>query len=223
VSVAETTIGLIIGSLRYLSDHNDGLRGDAEKRQSYGTVHELTGRTVGIVGMGEVGKRVMDLLRPFSCRVLVYDPDKSGEEVRKAGGTVSSLDELLASSDIVSLHAPNIPRNEHMISADLLKELPDDALLVNTARGQLVDEGALIDEVRSGRIRCALDVVEGDPRDVSRQLEGVAGVILTPHIAGMGVETRRRQGDVVVEDLRLFFDGKSPVNRVSGGMMAWMA
>jgi phosphoglycerate dehydrogenase-like enzyme len=129
----------------------------------------------------------------------------------------------MAQSDVVSIHAPNIPANRHMISRDLLARLRDGALLVNTARGELIDEDSLILEARSARIRCALDVFEADAREVAGKLTGAGNVILTPHIAGKSVETRHRQGDVVVEDMRLLFSGGTPRNLVSREMLQWMA
>lgn len=223
VSVAETTIGLIICSLRYLFDYNDHLRRCQRSRPDYDPAHELTGRTVGIVGMGEVGKRVVGLLKPFHCEILVHDPYKTGEQIEEVGGIPCSLDEVMSRSDIVSVHAPKIPQNRHMISRELLGKLHDGALIVNTARGELIDEEALIDEAKSGRIRCALDVFEGDARQVANELKGVQNVVLTPHIAGRTVESRRRQGDIIVEDIGLFFNGENPKNLVTREMMNWMA
>ena len=223
LSVAETTLALIIGSLRHLFEYDDHLRRLRGGKPEFGASHELTGRTVGIVGMGEVGKRVIALLKPFSCRILVYDPYKPKGEIECAGGLPVALGDLMADSDVVSIHAPNIPANRHMISRDMLARLRDGALIVNTARGELIDEESLMREARSGRIRCALDVFEADAHSVARKLRGVGGVILTPHIAGKAVEARRRQGDVVVEDLRLFFSGEALKNLVSREMMNWMA
>ncbi len=223
VSVAETTIGLMIASLRHLCEYNEHLWKGGTGKFDPGPTHELTGKTVGIVGMGEVGRRVIALLKAFSCRILVFDPYKSAQEVENAGGLSASLQDVFARSDIVSLHAPDIPSNTHMISKSLLGLLRDHALFVNTARGRLVDEEALIEEVRSGRIHCALDVFEGQASEVAKTLSGVRNAILTPRIAGRSVEARRRQGDVVVEDLELFFGGKRPRNLVSKEMMEWMA
>jgi len=223
VSVAETTIGLIIASLRHLFEYDDHLRSGREEKPDFGASHELTGRTVGIIGMGEVGRRVMAFLKPFSCRILVYDPYKSAAEIEEAGGLPAQLGDLMSQSEIVSIHAPNIPSNRRMISRDLLARLRDGAVLVNTARGELIDEDALIEEVRSGRISCALDVFEANAREVARRLAGAGNVIMTPHIAGKAVETRRRQGEVVVEDMRLFFSGGTPRNIVSKEMLEWMA
>jgi phosphoglycerate dehydrogenase-like enzyme len=222
VSVAETTIGLIISSLRHLMSHNEDLK-SGKRVGGLPPTHELTGRTVGIVGMGEVGRRVMRLLGPFGCKILVYDPHRRGEEIEELGGSQVDLETLMVQSEVVSLHAPNIPSNYHMITRNMLGMLMDDAVLVNTARGELIDEEALVEEAMSGRIRVALDVFEAPAGDVGKRLARAQNAILTPHIAGKSVEARRRQGDVVVEDLALFFSGKTPKNLVTLEMLDWMA
>ena len=129
----------------------------------------------------------------------------------------------MSQSEVVTVHAPNIPANYHIITAEMLSSMKDDALLVNTARGELIDEEALIREAASGRIRVALDVFEAPASKVAKKLRKAPRAILTPHLAGRSVEARRRQGDVVVEDLRLFFSGEKPRNLVTAEMMEWMA
>lgn len=209
ISVAETTLGMIICSLRGLCLHDRRLR-EGQGRIPGWRAYELSGKTVGIIGMGEVGRRVMKLLRPFGCRILVFDPFKKEGEIAEAGGSPSSLKRLIEESDIVSLHAPDIPENRHMISADLIASMRQGCLFVNTARGRLVDEEALLAHVKSGRIRVALDVFEGAPLEVAGDLGDASNALLTPHIAGLAVESRKRQGRTVVEDLRLFFAEKDP-------------
>ncbi len=220
VSVAEFTVGLVLSSLKYLCRYNSFVQAGGEGRPEFGDMHELTGRTVGIIGMGEVGRRVVDLLRGFSCRVLVYDPYKPGDEIRKSGAFPCSLEELMSGSRVVSLHAPNIPANRGMITEELLARMPDGAIFVNTARSQLVDEDALAREVNSGRIRCALDTYDLEPEDLGKNGKNS---IMTPHIAGQTREARWRQGRTVVEDLDLFLRGRKPNNEVTKSMMEWVA
>jgi len=222
VSVAETTLGMIICSLRGLCLHDRRLR-EGQGRPPGWKAYELAGKTVGIIGMGEVGRRVMKLLKPFGCKILVFDPHKTEREIAKAGGSSTPLKRLIGESDIVSLHAPDIPENRRMISADLIASMRDGCLFVNTARGRLVDEEALLARVRGGRITVALDVLEGDVLEFARDLADAGNVLLTPHIAGLAVESRKRQGKAVVEDLRLFFAGKRPKNLVTKEMLGWMA
>ena len=115
----------------------------------------LFGATVGIVGASDVGREVLRLLRPFDVHVLLYDPYLDAGVARALDVEQVELDELFARADIVTLHAPSIPETEHMVGAAQLRRLRDGALLVNTARGSLIDQEALIREAGSGRIRVA--------------------------------------------------------------------
>ncbi len=223
VSVAETTIALMLTSLRHLHDHNSKLRGSGAGRAEFGPVHELARRRVGLVGFGEVGRRVAALLKAFECEILVYDPYRSTGEVEVAGCIPSSLEDLMKESDIVTIHASNIRANRHMIDGTLLGSMKEGTLLVNTARGELIDEEAMLREVVSGRIFAALDVFEAEASVIAARLKESPNAFLTPHIAGMSVEARRRQGDVVAEDVARFFAGGRPRNLVTKEMLEWMA
>jgi phosphoglycerate dehydrogenase-like enzyme len=223
VSVAETTIAFMLTSLRHLHNHNYRMRSDGGGRTEWGPVHELARRRVGLVGFGEVGRRVATLLKAFQCEILVYDPHRPPGEVEGAGCAPSSLDDLMKESDIVSIHASNIGANRHMIDGALLESMKEGALLVNTARGELIDEEAMLREVISGRIFVALDVFEAEASVVAAKLQESPNAFLTPHIAGMSVEARRRQGDVVAEDVARFFAGRPPRNLVTKEMLEWMA
>ena len=146
----------------------------------------LFGATVGIVGASDVGRVVLRLLRPFDAKVLLYDPYLSAEEARALAVEQVSLDDLFARADIVSLHAPSIPETRHMVGAAQLRRMRDGALLVNTARGSLIDQEALVHEAGSGRIRVALDVTTPEPLPGDSPLRAMPNVIITPHLAGQG-------------------------------------
>jgi phosphoglycerate dehydrogenase-like enzyme len=165
------------------------------------------GKTVGIVGLSRIGKRVVELLEPFDFNVLVSDPYVDGSV---------PLDELLAASDIVSLHAPSLPSTRHMLDARRLSLLPDGATLINTARGALVDHDALVAELLSGRIDAVIDVTEPEVLPPDSPLYDLPNVVLTPHIAGaLGVEVRRL-GDSALDELERFARGEPfahPVTR----------
>ncbi|GAB2854685.1 hydroxyacid dehydrogenase [Actinocorallia aurea] len=150
------------------------------------------GRTVGIVGASRIGRRVLDLLRPFDFEVLVADPYLDGAQAKSLGATLTDLDTLVAASDTVSLHAPDLPETHHMIDRRRLGLLRDGATLINTARGALVDTGALTAELASGRIHAVLDVSSPEPLPPESALYDLPGVLLTPHIAGsLGNELER--------------------------------
>jgi phosphoglycerate dehydrogenase-like enzyme len=157
------------------------------------------GKTVGIVGASRVGRRVIELLRPFDLRVLVSDPYvEDGVE----------LDELLATSDVVSLHAPSLPSTRHMLDARRLALLRDGATLINTARGALVDHDALVAELVSGRIDAVIDVTEPEVLPPDSPLYDLPNVVLTPHVAGaVGVEVQRL-GDAAVGEIERYARGE---------------
>lgn len=138
-----------------------------ELRTKHDWLDELDGtgnyrRTVGIVGASRIGRRVIELLRPFDLDVLLYDPYVSEEEAALLGVRLTTLDDLCASSSVVSVHAPQLPETHHLIGAAQLAAMPTGATLINTARGSLVDEAALLPELTSGRLHGVLDVTDPD-------------------------------------------------------------
>lgn len=149
-------------------------------------------RTVGIVGASRIGRRVIELLRPFDLDVLLYDPYVDAEEAAVLGVCPLPLDELVARSDVVSIHAPQLPETRHMFDAALLARLADGATLVNTARGSLVDTEALVAVLRTGRIHAVIDVTDPEEPPAGSPLYTLPNVLLTPHIAGsLGNELTR--------------------------------
>jgi phosphoglycerate dehydrogenase-like enzyme len=157
-------------------------------------------KTVGIVGASRIGRRVIELLRPFDVSVLVSDPYlEDGVE----------LDELLAASDVVSLHAPSLPSTRHMLDTRRLALLRDGATLINTARGTLIDHDALVAELLTGRIDAVIDVTEPEVLAPDSPLYELPNVVLTPHIAGaLGVEVRRL-GDSAVDEIERYAAGET--------------
>ncbi|EDY51492.1 2-hydroxyacid-family dehydrogenase, partial [Streptomyces clavuligerus] len=142
-------------------------------------------RTVGIVGASRVGRRVIGLLRPFDLRVLLYDPCTGDAEAAALGVRRTGLDELCGSSDIVSVHAPELPETFHLIDGPRLALMRDGATLINTARGSLVDEGALLAELVSGRLSAVLDVTDPEPPAPDSLLYTLPNVLLTSHVAAL--------------------------------------
>jgi phosphoglycerate dehydrogenase-like enzyme len=149
-------------------------------------------KKVGIVGASRVGRRVIELLRPFDFDVLVFDPYLSTADALALGVRKSDLDSLMASADVVSIHAPATPETRGLIDRRRLQLLRDGAVFVNTARASLVDQDALIDEARTGRIDVVLDVTDPEPLPADSPLYDLPNVLLTPHIAGaVGTEVQR--------------------------------
>jgi len=159
------------------------------------------GRRLGIVGFSRTGRRVMELLRVLdTAEILVADPYADAGQVAALGGRLTDLDDVLAHSEILSLHAPSLPETRRMIGARELALLPDGATLINTARGALVDHDALADACATGRIDAILDVTDPEPLPATSPLHRLGNVAITPHAAGsLGNETRRLSGHVLDE------------------------
>ncbi|MGA4670424.1 hydroxyacid dehydrogenase [Propionibacteriaceae bacterium Y1923] len=165
----------------------------------------LAGRSVGILSASRIGREVIELLRPHPVQVLLYDPYVSPAEAEALGVTwVASLTELAERSDVFSIHAPWLPETEGMVDAEVLAALHDDATVVNTARGAIVDEAALVAELVTGRLNAVLDVTWPEPPADDSPLWDLDNVFLTPHVAGsLGSELAVMGGQAVDEVLRL--------------------
>jgi phosphoglycerate dehydrogenase-like enzyme len=182
-AVAELTVGLMLALLRKVALADRLLRhGDWEAARQIG--RELRGKTVGLVGFGNIGRRVAAMLKAFSVNLLYYDAvgPRGGAEER---AQFRSLDQLLAVSDIVSLHVPSSPETHHLLDERRLGLLQPHALLINTARGPIVDQFALYTALQEGRLAgAALDVFDPEPLRAGHPLTQLDNVIITPHIAG---------------------------------------
>ncbi|MCX5192700.1 hydroxyacid dehydrogenase [Streptomyces sp. NBC_00249] len=180
-------------------------------------------RTVGVVGASLIGRRVLELLRPFDLRVLVHDPYADPGELAALGGEACALDELLRRSDVVSLHAPALPQTRHLLDASRLALMPDGATLVNTARGSLVDTVALTEELVAGRLHAVLDHTEPEVLPATSPLFNLPNVLLTPHVAGsLGGELERLAAAAVAE-LERYARGLGFRHRVDPARLAYSA
>ena len=169
---------------------------------------------IGIIGASSVGKAVINLLSFYPCKVLVYDPYVSEKEIEALGARKCELEELIRTSDIVSLHAPNLPELQGMINAELLAKMKDGSWFINTARGALVDEDALIRELKTGRISACLDVTAPEPPGPGSPLYHLSNVILTPHMAGAIGTDCKRLGRYCIEELKRYVSGMPPLSPV---------
>ena len=154
------------------------------------------------------------LLAPFEPHVLVYDPYLPDTEAERLGVAKADLDDLLRRADVVTLHTPSLPETEHMIDGRRLALMKDDALIVNTARGSLFDEPALVAELSRGRFFAFLDVTDPEPPAADSPLRRLPNVVVTPHLAGC-IENCTRMGEMAVEELRRFFAGDPPIYEVT--------
>ncbi len=193
-SVAEFTVAAALAHLKRIPDRDGLVRAGGWRDSGDLPAHEIAGRTVGIIGSGRVGLRV---LRAFTLGLemqgLVYDPFVPARIVRDHGGQpVDSLDELLQRADIVSLHTPLTPETRHLINAERLAQMRPHAILVNTCRGPVVDEQALADALHQGVIAgAAIDVFETEPPTDSPLLEA-PNCLFSPHVAGITLQTNVR-------------------------------
>jgi glyoxylate reductase len=205
-AVAELTLALMLACRRELVASDRFVR-DARWRTGWSRPerlgHDLAGATLGLIGMGRIGSEVARRAEAFGMQVVHH---------RRSDGL--SLDELLRMSDVVSLHVPLTPETQGLLSRQRLALLRDGATLVNTARGAIVDESALVDELVSGRISAGLDVFADEPR-VPERLFDLPNVVLTPHIASATVETRAAMTRVLVDNVLAFLRGESLPNEVS--------
>ncbi len=197
LAVAELTLGLILDSLRYISYLNGKIcSGGWEKKMG----RLFTGKTVGIVGMGTIGKRLTTLLKPFNCKILARDhlPDK--EFTKENNINYVYLDELLRESDIVTLHLPLDNDTKGLFNRDLFSQMKDGAIFINTSRGKIVDEDALFDILREGKIAHAcLDVYRNEP--YTGKLKELDNVTLTCHVGSYAKEARVEMEKQAVENL----------------------
>jgi phosphoglycerate dehydrogenase-like enzyme len=219
--VAETTLGLmIVGRKRIwpLARHvSEGGWRDSPDWDTW-KAGEMTAATIGLVGASNVGRHVIELLAPFSCEVLVSDPFLDPDEAKRLGVSLVDLDELLERSDVVSLHCPENEHTRHMIGAHNLPSMRDGAVLINTARGGLIDENALAVELETGRLFAFLDVTDPEPPIPDSPLRSLDNVAVTPHIAGC-IQNCTRMGETAVEDLRRFFAGESAIYEITEDML----
>ncbi|MFJ3336453.1 hydroxyacid dehydrogenase [Streptomyces sp. NPDC086766] len=181
------------------------------------------GRRIGIVGASRVGRRLLELLRPHDFEVLLHDPWVDAAESAALGAEPLPLEDLLRRSDIVSLHAPDLPGTRRLLDRARLALIPDGGVLVNTGRGALVDHDALTDELVSGRLRAILDVTEPEPLPADSPLHTLPNVFLTPHIAGSLGNELERLGRAVTEELERLAAGLPPAREVRRADLARIA
>jgi phosphoglycerate dehydrogenase-like enzyme len=168
------------------------------------------GRTVGILGASRVGRRVIELLGSFDFTVLLHDPYVSGDDPILARARLVSLDDLFGRSSIVSIHAPLLPETIRMVGARQLARMSSGSVLINTARGAIVDHDALVHAVRTNGLRAVLDVTEPEPLPAGHPLRTLPGVILTPHVAGSLGNELHRLGDSAASELERLAAGRPP-------------
>lgn len=214
VAVAELALGLMLACLRRVVPIDVALRagnGWPAAEAHLDAAGEIDGACVGLVGYGAVARRLAGVLRAMGAHVIAHSP-----RAREADVELVPLDELLSRSDIISLHVPLVPETRNLIDAGRIARMKRGVVIVNTARGPLVDETALVAALREGHVAAAgLDVFAEEPARTDNPLFGLPNVVVTPHIAWMTAGTWKRSMAVVVENCRRLAAGETLLHRVA--------
>jgi D-3-phosphoglycerate dehydrogenase / 2-oxoglutarate reductase len=209
--VSAHAIALLLSWARRIPQYLDLVRAGQWNSVGAGTIRRLTEQTLGVAGFGRIGQAAAGKARGLGLRVLVCDPYRSGDDIRAAGCEPASWDTLLAESDFISLHVPLTPDSEHLIDAAALRAMKSSAVLINTARGALVDEAALAAAISAGEIAgAALDVLATEPPAADSPLLADPRVLITPHGAWYSTEAQRDVAVRACEDVQRVLSGQPP-------------
>ena len=207
VAVAEWTLAAALAGIRRLHDFDRRLKSGSPWAEPRHGVGMLAGSVVGLVGLGRIGRYVARMFRALGLTVLAYDPGLTTAQGDELGVRLAGLDEVLGSSDIISLHLPVIPATRGMISAEKLALLRDGCLFINSARAVLCDEAALVAELQRGRFNAVLDVFAVEPLALDHPLRRLDNVVLTPHLAGDNLAMTRLCARQAIATLERFCAG----------------
>jgi phosphoglycerate dehydrogenase-like enzyme len=223
-ATAELGAALLVYSARNLDFYRDKMRQGSNRIYDdlhlHGSTESMVGREVAMIGFGRIGRALVDLLRGFDLQWLVYDPYVPRSLARKYPVRLTNLDSLLRRAHLLVLSAALTDKTRGLLNRERLARLPDGSVVVNIARGGLIDLPALTREVRSGRLRCALDVTDPlEPLPIGHSLRRLPGAIVTPHIAASNRRVRHDMADILMNDLEQFFKGHAVENRVTRAML----
>lgn len=214
-AVAEFALTLMLSLLKNLPRLDRAARAGQWARFP---MRELSAKTVGLVGFGRIGRRLAELLSGFGVTLLVYDPFVPPEAIRACNAEPVSLEQLLNRSDLVSLHLPATPQTHHLIDGQRLAQMKDGAYLINTARGALVDEAALLEALQSGKLAgAALDVFEQEPLSGENPLLALDNTVFAPHVSALSFETNYNGSIICAESIIRVYRGEPPVYPVRTG------
>jgi D-3-phosphoglycerate dehydrogenase len=207
-SVAEQALALIFGVFRHVPERDRDVRGGTFRRTVGSRLH---GKTLGLVGLGRIGRALAWRAAGLGMRVIACDPCADAGFCDRERIELCPLDDLLAAADIVSLHLPGTPDTRHMINAQTLARMQPTAVLINTARGMLVDEAALAEALRQGGIRAAgLDVFECEPASAENPLFSLPNVVTSPHVAGWDFESVAAMAELSAKCVTDLYQGRWP-------------
>ena len=213
--LADHTIGLLLAVARRIVRYDAAVRAGTWSWFSPG-VRRLAGATLGIVGIGRVGSAVAARAKPLGLRLLAHDPNQLDEQIRARGAEPTPLEQLLAESDIICLHAPLTPGTRGLMGRAQIAAMKSGAILINTARGGLVDQEALVEALRSGRLAGAgLDVLATEPPDPGDPILSLGNVVITPHAGHFSEESLVQVQTEAAEEVLRALTGKPLLNAVN--------
>jgi len=222
-SVAEVSLTFTLALLHRVPEMHNALRDGGWYDAGVGAQHEILDAPIAIIGASRTGRAYLELIRALGARALLVDPTLDEAAASALGAELVTLDDALTRARIVAVHAPTLPETHHLIGRRELALMPDGAGLVNTARSWLVDENALIDEVRAGRLSAAIDVFDEEPFGAEHPLRSLPGALLTPHRAAGTTEGRLRQGRIVADEIDDFAAGRPLAHAIDRAHLASMA
>lgn len=223
--VAEYTVAMILLAGKHVLERARAFKAARDRDDPLTTPHSIGNyrRTVGILSASHVGRRVIELLRPYDIEVLLHDPYVDGAEAAALGVRAVGLNELFRRSDIVSVHAPLLPATRGLVGRRQLAALRPEGVLINTARGAVVDQDALTEAVLAGRIRVVLDVTEPEVLPPGHPLWDCENALITPHLAGSQGNEWRRLTDVAVSEVARWAAGEGFAHPVRADRVAFLA
>lgn len=213
IDVAEHTIALILGFYRHMVEQDHNVRNNQYRNLNNGlNTYTIHNKTVGLIGLGNIGQRVAKLLNAFGAKIIYTDAQQATSEIEQEyHATFTDLNTLLQQSDIVSLHVPLLDSTRNLIGEKQLAQMKSNALLVNTCRGEVIDQTALTEALNNKTILgAALDVLTSEPPDPKDPILQCENLLLTPHSAGVTFDTWSRRGEFVFANIQRVLNGKKP-------------
>ncbi|MBM7557308.1 D-2-hydroxyacid dehydrogenase [Halanaerobacter jeridensis] len=218
-AVAQHTFALLLEMCNHVAEHNQAVKsGEWSQAPDFcfwtSPVTELVDKNIGIIGYGSIGQKSGELAQAFGMNVLAYEPGLTQEETPEEVEAVT-LEELWAKADVITLHCPLFDETKKIINEETISQMKDDVLIINTARGKLINEQDLAAALNQGRVAgAAVDVLAKEPAQMDNPLLNADNTIVTPHIAWAAQESRQRLMDIAVNNLVQFLDG-DPINIVN--------
>lgn len=212
-SVAQSTLAMLIACAHRLRRYDNIVREQGFEGRLLNMGFEIGSATVGIIGMGLIGSRVVEVMQPFDPEIIVHDPYLGEDRAEELGVRLVDFDELLETADLVSLHVPLTPETAGMLGEDEFKQMQDHAHIVNTTRGGIYEDAVLAEAIEEGWIGgAAIDVFEDEPNVLGNPLLDLEDDLMTPHIAGLTHDSANRIGSLMSESIVNVMEGELPIN-----------